>query len=44
MPVGGKRGWGAGKVFYGLLGHKAHDFDVPEAREIVRRGLLWASR
>ncbi len=44
MPVVWKRRWGAGKVFYCSLGHKAHDFDVPEAREIVRRGLLWASR
>ena len=26
------------------LGHVAKDFDVPEAREIVKRGLLWAAR
>ncbi len=44
MPVVWKRRWGAGRVFYCSLGHKARDFDVPEAREIVRRGLLWASR
>jgi type 1 glutamine amidotransferase len=31
-------------VFYCSLGHVASDFAVPEAREIVRRGLLWASR
>jgi len=31
-------------VFYCSLGHVAKDFDVPQAREIVRRGLLWASR
>ena len=44
MPVVWKRRWGAGKVFYCSLGHVARDFDVPEARELVRRGLLWASR
>jgi len=42
MPVAWKRRWGAGRVFYCALGHKAADFDVPEAREIVRRGLRWA--
>lgn len=44
MPVVWKRHWGAGKVFYCSLGHVAKDFDVPEAREIVNRGLLWATR
>lgn len=44
MPVVWKRRWGSGRVFYCSLGHVARDFDVPEAREIVRRGLLWAAR
>lgn len=44
MPVVWKRHWGKGKVFYSSLGHVAKDFDVPEAREIVKRGMLWASR
>jgi type 1 glutamine amidotransferase len=44
MPVVWKRRWGTGKVFYCSLGHHASDFDVPEAREIVRRGMLWASK
>ncbi|MFN8376693.1 MAG: ThuA domain-containing protein [Anaerolineae bacterium] len=44
MPVVWTRKWGAGKVFYCSLGHVTADFDVPEAREIVRRGLLWATR
>lgn len=44
MPVVWKRAWGAGRVFYSSLGHVASDFDVPEAREIQRRGMLWASR
>jgi type 1 glutamine amidotransferase len=44
MPVVWKRVWGKGKVFYTSLGHVAADFGVPEAKEIVRRGLLWATR
>lgn len=43
MPVVWKRQYGKGRVFYSSLGHKAADFDVPEAREIQRRGLLWAA-
>jgi len=37
-------GWGTGRVFYSSLGHVAKDFTVPEAREIVQRGMLWASK
>ncbi|GAC1402345.1 MAG: ThuA domain-containing protein [Chloroflexota bacterium] len=44
MPVVWKRKWGQGRVFYSSLGHVARDFDVPEAREIMQRGMLWASR
>ena len=44
MPVVWKRRFGAGRVFYSSLGHVAKDFDVPEAKEIQRRGMLWASR
>lgn len=44
MPVVWKRRWGQGKIFYSSLGHVASDFNVPEAREITRRGLIWASR
>ena len=44
MPVVWKRRWGKGKVFYSSLGHIAKDFDVPEAKEIIRRGMLWATR
>lgn len=42
MPVVWKRMFGKGRIFYSSLGHVAKDFDVPEAREIQRRGLLWA--
>ena len=44
MPVVWKRHYGAGRVFYSSLGHVPSDFDVPEAREIQIRGMLWASR
>lgn len=44
MPVAWKRRFGAGRVFVCALGHVATDFAVPEAREITRRGLLWAAR
>ena len=44
VPVVWKKRWGAGRVFYSSLGHVASDFEVPEAREITCRGMLWASR
>ncbi len=44
VPVAWKKRWGEGRVFYCSLGHVAADFDVPEARRIVGRGMLWASR
>lgn len=44
MPVVWKRTWGKGKVFYTSLAHIAKDFDVYEARTIVQRGLLWATK
>jgi type 1 glutamine amidotransferase len=43
MPVVWKKRYGKGRVFVCTLGHSAADFAVPEAREIVRRGLLWAA-
>jgi len=44
MPVVWKRMWGKGKVFYTSLGHIATEFDVPEVKEILRRGMLWATK
>lgn len=44
MPVCWKKQYGSGRVFYSSLGHVASDFDVPEAKEIMRRGALWATR
>lgn len=43
MPVVWKRRWGNGRVFYSSLGHVAADFETAEAREITRRGLVWAA-
>ncbi|RMF77942.1 MAG: ThuA domain-containing protein [Chloroflexi bacterium] len=43
MPVVWTRRYGAARVFYTSLGHVRKDFDVPEAREIVGRGMLWAA-
>jgi len=44
MPYAWTRQWGQGRVFVACWGHTYKDFEVPEAREIVRRGLIWASR
>ena len=43
MPVGWKKMYGKGRVFYSSLGHVSKDFDVPEALEITKRGILWAA-
>jgi len=43
LPVVWTKMYGKGRVFYTSLGHVAKDFDVPEAREIVKRGMLWAA-
>jgi type 1 glutamine amidotransferase len=43
VPVVWKKKWGRGRVFYCSIGHVARDFDVPEGRKIVERGMLWAS-
>ena len=44
MPVIWKRMWGKGRVFYTSLGHVNKDFEVPEAFEIMKRGIQWAAR
>ena len=43
MPVVWKKKYGKGRVFYSSLGHVAKDFSVPEAFEIMKRGIRWAS-
>jgi type 1 glutamine amidotransferase len=44
MPVVWKRRYGKGRVFYSSLGHVAREFEVPEMKTILTRGLLWAAR
>jgi type 1 glutamine amidotransferase len=44
MPAVWKRRYGKGRVFYSSVGHVAGDFDVPEALELVKRGIQWAAR
>lgn len=44
MPYAWTKQWGAGRVFVACWGHTFKDFDVEEAREIVKRGILWASK
>jgi type 1 glutamine amidotransferase len=44
MPVVWKRRHGQARVFYSSLGHVAKEFDVPEMRTILRRGMVWAAR
>lgn len=44
MPVAWKKMFGKGRVFYLSLGHVAADFNVPEALEMMQRGIIWASK
>jgi type 1 glutamine amidotransferase len=44
MPTIWRKHHGAGRVFYSALGHQAHEFEVPQMREIFLRGSLWAAR
>ena len=43
MPVVWKKMYGRGRVFYSSLGHVASDMEVPEALEILRRGIRWSA-
>lgn len=43
MPVTWTKRWGVGRVFYTSLGHHADTFDIPEALEMMTRGMLWAA-
>ena len=44
LPVVYTKLWGKGRVFYNSLGHSREIFAIPEARELMRRGFLYASR
>lgn len=43
VPVVWTKRWGHGRVFYNSLGHHADIFDIPEALEIMKKGMLWAA-
>lgn len=43
MPVILTKHFGKGKVFVFTVGHQDDEFNIPEASEIMRRGLLWAA-
>ena len=43
MPVAWKKYYGSGRIFYSSLGHVMKDFEVPEAFEIIKRGIRWAA-
>ncbi len=43
VPVAWTRRWGHGRVYYNSLGHHNDVFDIPEALEMMRRGMLWAA-
>lgn len=44
IPVAFTKRWGKGRVYYNSLGHDRQLFDIPEAREMMRRGFLYAAR
>jgi uncharacterized protein len=43
-PVVWKRRHGKGRIFYSALGHQAHEFEVPQMKTILGRGMRWAIR
>ena len=43
VPVAWTKRWGHGRVYYISLGHHDDVFNIPEASEMMRRGMLWAS-
>jgi len=44
MPVVFSKFYGAGRVYYNALGHKADVIGTDPAAELMRRGLIWAAR
>jgi type 1 glutamine amidotransferase len=44
LPYAWTKTWGKARVFGAAWGHTYKDFEVDEAKEIVKRGMLWASK
>jgi hypothetical protein len=43
MPVAWTKMYGDGRVFYCSIGHVAADLEIPQVKEMIRRGVLWAA-
>ncbi len=43
MPVVWTKKWGVGRVYYNALGHQRNVIETGTARELMRRGFLWAA-
>ncbi len=44
LPVAWKKSYGKGRIFYTSVGHNlAHVTEVPDAIELIKRGIKWAS-
>lgn len=44
MPVVWTKRWGVGRVYYNSLGHQANIVEMPQVKELMRRGFLWAAK
>lgn len=44
MPVVWTKTYGTGRVYYCTLGHQADIVAMPQTLELMRRGMLWATR
>lgn len=43
MPVVWTKRWGVGRVFYCSLGHQVDIVEMPQVKEIMRRGFVWTA-
>ncbi|MEX1029824.1 MAG: ThuA domain-containing protein [Paenibacillaceae bacterium] len=44
MPIAWTKSYGAGKVYYNSLGHQANIVSMPQVLEMMKRGMVWATR
>jgi type 1 glutamine amidotransferase len=44
MPVVWTKTYGKGKIYHNTLGHQANIVQMPPVLELMRRGMLWATR
>lgn len=44
MPVVFTKKWGNGRVYYISIGHTSDVWNIPSAREAIRRGFIWAAK